>query len=115
MGQCIYCGEPAGFLKGSHKECKQRHEQGKSEMVSLVGRAGYQGGDLKGLKMSIEKVAASSHIDKETMNALVISGWEKAVDVAFDDGILSEEEETALSELKQHFSLPSKHSIGTVH
>lgn len=105
MGQCIYCGEPAGFLKSSHKECKQHHEQGKSEIVSLVGTAGYQGGDLKGLEASIEKVAASSHIDKETMNALVVSGWEKAVDVAFDDGILSEEEETALSELKQHFSL----------
>ena len=39
------------------------------------------------------------------MNALVVSGWEKAVDIAFNDGILSQEEETALSELKQHFSL----------
>ena len=105
MAQCMYCGEPAGFLKKSHKECKQRHEQGKSEIVSLVGKAGYQDGDLKCLETSIEKIAASSHMDKETMNALVVSGWEKAVDVAFDDGVLSEEEETALSELKRHFSL----------
>ncbi len=105
MGNCIYCGEPAGFLKKAHKECKQRHEHGKSEIVSLVGKAGSVGGDLKRLKSSIEQVAASSHIDSPTIKALVVSGWEKAVDVAFDDGILTEEEESALSELKQHFSL----------
>lgn len=105
MGNCIYCGEPAGFLKKTHKECKQRHEQGKSEIVSLIGKVGSEGGDLKRLESSIEQVASSSHIDTSTMNALVISGWEKAVDVAFDDGILTEEEESALSELKQHFSL----------
>lgn len=105
MGNCIYCGEPAGFLKKTHKECKQRYEKGKSEIVSLVGRVGSDGGDLKRLESTIEQVAASSRIDKEVMNSLVLSGWEKAVDVAFDDGLLSEEEETALSELKQHFSL----------
>ena len=105
MGNCIYCGEPAGFLKKTHEECKQHYEQGKSEIVSLIGRVGSEGGDLKRLESTIEQVAASSRIDKETMNSLLLSGWEKAVDVAFDDGLLSGEEETALSELKQYFSL----------
>ena len=105
MGNCIYCGEPAGFLRKSHKECKQRRKQGMSEIVSLVGKMGSEGGDLKNLAVSIEKVVASSHIDELTMKTSVISGWENAVDAAFDDGVLSEEEETALSELQQHFSL----------
>jgi hypothetical protein len=105
MGQCIYCGEPAGFLKKTHKECKQRHERGKSEILSLIGKVGSEGGDLKRLESSIKQVASSSHIDKSTMNSLVVSGWERAVEAAFDDGILTEEEESALSELKQHFSL----------
>jgi len=105
MGQCIYCGEPAGFLRKTHKECKQRHEQGKSEILTLIGKVGSEGGDLKRLESSIEQVASSSHIDTSTMNFLVASGWERAVEAAFDDGILTEEEENALSELKQHFSL----------
>jgi len=105
MGQCVYCGEPAGLLKKIHKECKQRHEMGKSEIVSLIGKAGSEGDDLKQLESSIEQVASSSHIDASMMNSLVLSGWEKAVDTAFDDGILTEEEESALNELKQHFSL----------
>ena len=40
MGNCIYCGEPVGFLKKAHKECKQRHEEGKSEIISLVSKVG---------------------------------------------------------------------------
>ena len=105
MGNCLYCGDPAGFLKNAHKECRQRYERGKSEIVSLVGKVGSEGGDLKNLESSIEQVATSSHIDRATMNSLVASGWEKAVDVAFNDGILTEEEESALKELKQYFSL----------
>ena len=105
MGNCIYCGEPAGFLKKTHKECKQRHEQGKSKIVSLVGKVSSEGGDLNRLESSIKQVASSSHIDSSMMKALVVSGWQRAVDVAFDDGILTEGEEAALSELKQHFSL----------
>jgi hypothetical protein len=108
MGQCIYCGNPAGFLKKTHKECKQQHEQGKSEVISLVGKIGAEGGDLHRLESSIESVASTSFIDKNTLNSLVVSGWERAVNIAFDDGLLSEEEESALSELKEHFSLPQQ-------
>jgi hypothetical protein len=105
MGICIFCGKAAGFLKKSHKECKQRHEQGKSEIIFLIGKAGSQGSDLKHLETSIEQVARDSYIDKQDLNALVVAGWEKAVDIAFDDGILTEQEEMALSKLQQHFSL----------
>lgn len=105
MGNCIYCGEPAGFLKKTHKVCKQRHVQGKSEIVSLVGKVGAEGGDLKQLESSIEQVARTSFVDIDSLKALVASGWEKAVDLAFDDGLLSEQEESALIELKDHFGL----------
>lgn len=105
MGNCIYCGKPAGFLRKTHKECNQKHEQGKSEIVSLVGKVGSEGGDLKRLESSIEQVAANSFVNSKSLTALVASGWEKAVELAFDDGLLSEQEETALSELKEHFGL----------
>ena len=105
MGICIFCGNAAGFLKKSHKECKQKHKQGKEKIISLVGSVGSEGGNLKQLEVSIEQIASSSYIDTSSMKKIVTSGWEKAVDIAFDDGILSEEEESALSELKEHFSL----------
>ncbi len=105
MGQCIYCGKPAGFLKKTHKECKQRQEQGKSEIISLISEVSLEGGDLRRLKSSIDQVASSSYIDTSMKKSLVVSGWERAVEAAFDDGVLTEDEESALSELKQYFSL----------
>jgi len=105
MGNCIYCGKPAGFLRKSHKECKRRYEKGKNEIISLVGKVGSAGGDLKQLEVSIKQVASSTNIDASTIRSLVVTGWEKAVEAAFDDGILTEDEENALSELKEYFSL----------
>jgi hypothetical protein len=105
MGKCIFCSEPAGFLKKSHKECKQLHEQGRSEIVSLVRKAGSQASDLSRLEYSIEQVAKNSFIEQQSLGDLVVSGWERAVEAAFEDGVLTAQEETALSDLKQHFSL----------
>lgn len=105
MGNCIYCGKPAGFLKKSHKECKLRYEKGKNEIISLVGKVGSAGGDLKQLEASLTQVASRANIDPSTTRSLVVTGWERAVDAAFDDGILTEDEENALSELKDYFSL----------
>jgi len=105
MGNCIFCGESAGFFKKSHKKCKEQFEQGKFEIVSLVSQVGCQGGDLCQLEEKIEQVATTIHLDKQALKTLVATGWEKAVEAAFDDGILTEQEETALSELNQHFAL----------
>lgn len=108
MGECIYCGKPAGFLKKAHTECKQKHEQGKSEIVSLVGKVGSEGGDLKQLEGTIKQIASTSFVDNESLKSIVTLGWERAVDLAFDDGLLSEQEESTLSELKEHFSLSQR-------
>ena len=77
----------------------------KSEIIFLISEVGLEGGDLRHLKSSIDQVASSSHIDTSMKKSLVVSGWERAVEAAFDDGVLTEDEESALSELKQYFSL----------
>jgi hypothetical protein len=105
VGDCIFCGQPAGFLKRSHAECKKRHEQGEAEILTQVTKAGTSATDLRQLENSIKQVASSSYIDTQALQALIVQGWEKAVTLAFDDGILSEQEESSLSELRQHFSL----------
>lgn len=105
MGQCIYCGQPAGIFKQRHKECTQRHEQGKSEIVSLVSEFCTEGGDTHELERLIERVASTSFIDRIRLRSLLVSGWENAVNSVLDDELLSDEEESALTKLKDHFSL----------
>lgn len=105
MGNCIYCGKPAGFLRKMHKECKQKHQQGESDIVSLVSKLGSAGGDLTNFEDSIKQIAFTSFVNADALKSLVASGWEKAVDISFDDGLLSEQEESSLSALKEHFAL----------
>ena len=105
MGKCLYCGKPAGFLKSSHKDCKQKHEQGKSEIISMVSNMGAKGGDLLHLEGSIKQIASMSFINDESLKSIIVQGWEKAVDIAFDDNLLSEQEESSLGKIIEHFAL----------
>ena len=105
MGNCIFCSEPAGFLRRSHQICKDTNTAGKARITSLISEASLEGENLRQLEKSIEQIATASYIDKGAMHALTVAGWEKAVDSAFADGILSEAEEKTLSELQKHFSL----------
>jgi hypothetical protein len=105
MGNCIYCGQPAGFIKRSHKKCKKNHEYGKLEIIYLVSQTGSKGGDIGQLEAQIEQISKTSSIAEQNIKSLITTGWEKAVTLAFEDGILSEQEETSLVELKEYFSL----------
>lgn len=105
MGNCIYCGKSAGIFKNFHKDCRQAHELEKSKIVSIVSKVGIEDDDIQLLEASIKQIASSSYIDKPTLDSLLISGWEKAVDTVFEEGVLAEKRANALGEFQKHFSL----------
>ncbi len=112
MGKCIFCGESAGFLRRAHKECQikndreqREREASKQLILSEIEVAGVSKRDLPLLKQKITKMAESHKIDSSILESLVICGWENLVERAFDDGILTEEEESNLTKLKEYFSL----------
>ena len=82
MGNCRYCGSSVGFLKDVHEECLNRHESGKAEIVSLVGRAGFYGREYTHLKHEIKEIASTSNIDRETIRTCILAGFERAVNAS---------------------------------
>lgn len=98
MGDCKFCGKSAGFLKNEHPECKQRHERGKAEIIKLVADAPARN-DMERLMTYVHKTASSSYIDRRDVTPLMAAGFERAVDHALDDHLLSEQEEQTLNEL----------------
>ena len=106
MGKCAYCGRPAGFLKKSHIECKNRHEHGMSEIVSSLADAPARPGDVTQLMKYVTKVASSSYIHGSKLQSALVRGFELAVERALDDHLLSEEEEIVLSELNEALPIP---------
>lgn len=112
MGNCTYCGAPAGFLRSAHKECRNTYESGKNQITSLIVSTATHGGEANILVDQLSQISASHFIDPTTLRSLLVKGWEQAVEHAFDDGILTEEEELNLMSLQENFSL-SEHDLDT--
>lgn len=100
MGICKHCGQPAGFLKSAHNECKEKYTVGKQQIIELVSRAVGNREIVPTLGSVLADLEYSHCIDNQTARALVIEEWERAVERAFDDGILTEEEDNNLGEIK---------------
>lgn len=107
MGKCEYCGEPAGFMRSFHRECRDRHDEADRRIRDIILDV-TSGSDTSGYAKAetrIREIAQAARMDEAALREAVISGWELAVERAFDDGVLSLEEEEALTGLARVFSL----------
>lgn len=105
MGDCKYCSKPAGFLRKEHEECQQAYEIGKNQISSLSISAALGEKPLDNFFKEVESISDAHFIKFPECRNLIIQAWGSAVEKAFDDGILSEDEETKLSDFLKHFSL----------
>jgi len=109
MGNCIYCGKPAGWFSHQHKECETfhlaeqlridgTHEEGKRK-ISLRAHAALNGAEpMADLPAIVDRLKTDHDLsDNEARNVLVAE-WKRAVDAFLDDGLLVEEEERRLVE-----------------
>jgi len=105
MGDCVYCGKSAGFLKSYHKECKNSFETGKRQMLSLITSSLKERPPQEELMNKLRELSTPHFIEKNAFKTILVQGWESSVESAFEDGILAKEEEDVLSGLVESFSL----------
>lgn len=112
MGNCKYCGKPAGFLRGKHTECEEQHrrreytiQNGCAQIISETLGAIKGTEPFSALESRISEIAQSHFVSYDQRKPLLIRAWEKAVDAFLDDGILDTNEEARLVEFKEHFAL----------
>lgn len=103
MGDCKYCGKPAGLLRNSHKECKASFEWGRSEIAKLLAAAVRNQSQITQLRSSVEHVARKAQVPGDELRGITIDSWCKAVETAFDDGVLTSDEESNLLEIQKQF------------
>lgn len=92
MGNCIYCTQPAGIFKKYHTKCLEKFNIGKREVINVICDAVSENMDYTTLEKRIDEISSRSFITGNLKNELLIKGWETAVEKAFDDGILTEQE-----------------------
>ena len=112
MGDCKYCGKPAGFLRRKHAECEEQNQQrerviqeGRQRIAIEVLRAIKDSDNFDNLEKAISEIEQSSFVPSAERKALLIKGWEKSVEQFLEDGILDVEEEKRLVEFKERFAL----------
>jgi len=105
MGNCQYCGKPAGFLKKKHSECERLRQNSWKTMIEICRKSVMSGEGFNSLLSQLDQLAIKSYIPNEKVKESLIKGWSNAVAVFLDDGVLSEEEEKKLSKFKEYFKL----------
>jgi hypothetical protein len=112
LGNCKFCGKPAGFLRSKHAECEEQHQQherviqsGRQQIAVEVLRAIKGSESFDGLEKTIAEIEQSSFVPSADRKTLLIKGWENAIEQFLEDGVLDTTEEKRLVEFKERFAL----------
>lgn len=105
MGNCTYCGQPAGLLRYRHKKCEAKRNEGWSHMLAVATDSAIGKVPLDTIEARLNEIAKSSFVPLSRVQEAMIRGWERAVDHFLEDGHLDEAEEQHLYRFLTHFSL----------
>jgi hypothetical protein len=112
LGNCKFCGKPAGFLRSKHAECEEQYQQrerviqsGRQQIAVEVLRAIKGSENFDGLEKTIAEIEQSSFVSSADRKTLLIKGWENAIEQFLEDGVLDTTEEKRLVEFKERFAL----------
>lgn len=110
MGNCIYCGKPAGLLRSKHSECVVKEKARlavvksfKDKLQESIVAAVLQPSEAGRIKELIDEAALSGKLTHDEMREAIIAGWCKSVEKCLEDGIIDEDEEQKLMAVKNGF------------
>jgi len=112
LGNCKYCGQPAGVFRSQHAAREEQHlyrerviQAGRQQISMEVVRAIENAGNFDALERSIAEIEQTSFVPTADRKALLVAGWETAVEHFLKVGILHAGEEKRLVEFKERFAL----------
>jgi len=106
MGTCIYCGEPVGFLRWRHAECRKQHDLAVTKIPEVFARKALEGAiEAPRFRALVEDTARTHHVNASELRNLVIRGLEETINAALDHQELSEQNDARIVTLCNEFGL----------
>lgn len=96
MGICIYCNQPAGIFRSKHKECFNKYKKAKKDIIEFISGLLKNNKEASVIRAFIDDRVKSSFIKDDEIKKLMYAGWCLAIENAFDDGLLTTEEENQI-------------------
>ena len=105
-GQCRYCGQNAGFLRGQHSPCRDLHASGYQEMVQLAAQAASAHTfNEAALRQTLRAIANRSRATGEDIERGLEEGFRQGVSQAMSDGIITRDEEERFRAFRDRLAL----------
>lgn len=106
MGNCKFCGGPAGFLRSKHSECDEKHRQACRDIAATISQRVFSTEPFDALLPQLRSIAKPGYVTDGEIQHLLVEQWVAAVDRGLEDGVLDDSEETRLVQFKDTLSLP---------
>jgi hypothetical protein len=116
MGKCIYCGQPAGFLRWRHAECRKQHKLAVIKIPEVFASKALAGElEAPRFRALVEDSARKHYVSDAELRKLVILGLQKTIAAALDHQELSEQNDARIATLCKEFGLNANDlgSLGT--
>lgn len=105
MANCKLCGQAAGFLRFSHKDCNKKFKEGRSLIASQAIAALRGDGDFERLRANTAEVGRINLVPSQEQQKMITSAWISVADQLLEDGLLNAEEDKKLATYKDFFLL----------
>jgi len=98
MGICQYCGGDAGVFRKVHKQCGERADSGRAQLLAAVAQSVFGPVESASFMTYLGGIAKESLLGDADIRLALVSGWERAVDAALEDDVFTSDEERSLVE-----------------
>lgn len=105
MGDCRFCGKPAGFLRHEHKECRRAHDDAAEKITGFFAKALHDPVAVDRFHKLIDQDAAQNFIGEAERGRLIRQGFGAAIRAALSEGALAPADDKRLDELQDAFGL----------
>src|ERR1700726_1933815 len=103
MGKCVYCGEPAGFLRGKHSECEKKHADALEKIPIFFARLEQSDLSSKRFHELIDGVATASHVGEDELRRIAIEGIGKLIDDCLTNATMTDDLDIRVGQLCEVF------------
>jgi hypothetical protein len=105
VGNCIFCGGPAGLFLHEHRACRERHDTVENKITHFFAEALASSIPAQRFRELTEELAQSAFIRGNDFRDLVLRGFAELINTALAENLLTESEENRVSSLMKTFGL----------
>lgn len=102
MGRCIYCDEPAGFLRRKHRECSRSHKEGVNRIITAMANTELTAEEAAS---EIKNLARQHRVKGKRFHRALEQAWAGCIEAGLQANGVDRAEEERLETILSRFDM----------